>query len=466
MPGQVTQRFRIFKLLTVGGALVVFLTCGGGKEPQGPAGLSGSSEDPAKHYQLASEAVVVRDPKAVKQISSDRSTLTLDASVSGVERLAPGQVLLIPGVDVGKITTVNKSGSDVVVKLGPAKITDVIHDGVLQWGPQEVSLDQGTWIVQGTAGSSQARVLAAPPGIEPGNFFTTPLYADSALEFQKKFEVTVDDYKVSIQNSKDTWTLNAKKKISGVETSISIKVKFTKLETKGRIEVGYGTVSGYDLSTPVTGYIELEVTSTSEEARFFPPQVVVELPFEYVLPVPIYGIPCYVGLKLNFLIQPSLSTKNSGISMRFHSDFDGTPCVKYVNGELERCSEIKWEKPADPLSGVTATPSPGSIAMVFAVQCPKISFGVGTQSIVRGGAYVDMVTSLGANIFGATSLLPCRQLTLSRTLGAGLEFELGPELFKKLLEKLSSKVKIKMETKVELAREDLHWYTPPVKGCQ
>ena len=457
---------RILRFVILGGALLLFLTCGGGKDATGPAGLPASQEDPAKHFQLTHEAVVIRDgAKAVKQISPDHSTFTLDGSAHGVEGLSAGQVLIIPGVDAGKVTSVGKSGNDVTVELGPARIAEVIQDGVLEWAPQKVDLDHGVWIVQ----PQQARVTrlwegrpVTPDAIQLGNFFASTAYADNP----QKVELSVDDYKVAIQYSHDTWTLIAKKNLKGVTVSISVKVKFETIETKGRIEIGYGTVTGYNLSTPVKGYIELEVTCTSTDARFFPPQAVIELPFEYVTPLVIYGIPCYVGLNLNFLIQPSLSTQNSGITMRLRSDFDGNPCVNYTNGTMEPCTNIQWEKPPDPLSGVTAVPSPGHTAMVFAVQCPKISFGVGTQSIVRGGVYVDMVTAVGATLFGATSLLPCRQLTLSRTLGAGLEFELGPKLFEKLLENLSKKLKLKVEKKIELAREDLHWHFPNVKGCE
>lgn len=445
---------------------MLFLTCGGGKEANGPAGLPASQEDPAKHFQLTPETVVIRDgPGAVKRISPDHSTFTLDGSAKGVDRLSAGQVLLIPGVDAGKITSVSKSGNDVTVELGPVRIAEVIQNGVLEWAPQKVDLGQGVWIVRsqqtGAAALWQWRP-AAPDAIQLGNFFVSSAYAENP----QSIALSVDDYKVAIQYSQDTWTLTATKNLKGVTISISVKAKFERIETKGRIEVGYGTVTGYNLSTPLKGYIELEVTSTSTDARFFPPQAVIELPFELVTPLVIYGIPCYVGLNLNFLIQPSLSTQNSGITMRLRSDFDGNPCVNYTNGTMEPCSNIKWEKPPDPLGGVTAVPSPGHTAMVFAVQCPRISFGVGTQSIARGGAFIDMVTAVGVTIFGATSLIPCRQLTLSRTLGAGLEFELGPQLFAKLLDNLSKKLKLKVEKKFELAREDLNWHIPNVKGCE
>lgn len=76
-----------------------------------------------------------------------------------------------------------------------------------------------------------------------------------------------------------------------------------------------------------------------------------------------------------------------------------------------------------------------------------------------------MVTSVGIAIAGATSLVPCRQLTLTRTFGAGLEFELGPKLFQQLLDNLSKKLNLKVEKKIELMRDNQSWYPPPVKGC-
>lgn len=457
---------KLFRAITRVLLFIPILYFGGNAcRKESPEGLgSQTAEDPTKHFELTPQSVVLREgSKAVKEISPDHSVFVLDGAASGVNELSAGKVMLIPGVDAGKITKVRKKGSDVEVEMGPVKITDVIRNGVLQWKPTPAKFSDSFLLVEKNpqARNVSWKMVPETPFKSFGDFFVEPAYADST----KQVGMTVGDYSVVFKFDNDTWQLNATKS-KGVKVTISVKVKWIKLVTKGRIDVGYGTVTGYDFDAPMTGYIELDVSSTSEEAKAFPPQVVIELPFEQIIPVPIYGIPFYVGLKLNFLIQPSLSTTNSGISLHLRSDFDGNACVVYKDGAIDRCSEIKWEKPEDPLSKVNAVPSPGHTAIVFAVQCPRISAGIGTQAIARGGAYVDMVTSMGVTVFGATSILPCRQLTLTRTLGAGLEFELGPDLFKKLLENLSKKTKLRMENKIELAREDLHWHAPPVKGCE
>jgi len=80
---------------------------------------------------------------------------------------------------------------------------------------------------------------------------------------------------------------------------------------------------------------------------------------------------------------------------------------------------------------------------------------------------MDLVTSVGVTVAGATAMFPCKQITLSQTVGAGMEYELGTDTFKMLLKNLAQEMKLKGELmKIELARKDRYWFDPPINACK
>lgn len=108
---------------------------------------------------------------AVRSVSSDGLTWTIDGSVAGAADLVPGKIMFLTGRGVGRVLHVAHNGNDLGVTLGPIELTDVIQQAHLS-GNQ--SVDAGAM-----------RSYSAPdwPGAE-----STP-FAAAAVPFSPRIAV-------------------------------------------------------------------------------------------------------------------------------------------------------------------------------------------------------------------------------------------------------------------------------------
>ena len=164
---------------------------GGSGGSGGGEGTSGSDELPSDKIKLTDKAVVVRGNagKTLKSIAADGSTFTLDGSADGIDKLQPGKVLLLTGITVVKVTDVQRTGNDVVVKTEAAAITDLMSDGEISW--DKVAAPAGTlhvWdakpddlTVKQPAGSGDTTGSTPPDSTPPETVRSEPLESGAKL---------------------------------------------------------------------------------------------------------------------------------------------------------------------------------------------------------------------------------------------------------------------------------------------
>lgn len=75
--------------------------------------------------------------KAVRSVSPDGLTWTIDAQTPGAADVVPGKVMFLTGRGVGRVLHVARTGDDLAVTLGPVQLTDVIREAHLS-GSQNV----------------------------------------------------------------------------------------------------------------------------------------------------------------------------------------------------------------------------------------------------------------------------------------------------------------------------------------
>ena len=100
--------------------------------------------------------------------------------------------------------------------------------------------------------------------------------------------------------------------------------------------------------------------------------------------------------------------------------------------------------------------------MVFAVQAPRIGFGVGTMAFgvgAKAGVFVDIVNSFGITIAPVTSLVPCEEAEWQLASHGGGEFNIGTGL---------TTVNVTHQIDLVLIPADAPqaWYTPMVSPCK
>lgn len=503
--------------------LVLVFTCKSGKESQKAGSINaGKEEDLASHFQLTPEAVVIRNgAKVVQKISPDHSTFTLDGSAPGVRDLAPGKVMLISGVDAGKVMAIRNEGKDVVVTVGPVKITDVIRNGTIEWQPKDMDMSRGTWIniAPGSKQSNLSPSLRRSP-FAPDEIFEGTLYADDTNPedqepntndqekpkppHQHKATITVGPWKLEVtfvepgtlrlygarqlysnklagsgQTQIQPWSVflvgtpgntppPKPEAVAKFYAGVSVDINMGDLRSSGIIKVKDGEINHYVVDMPVNGSIDINANAGAGDSPAFVPRGVIEIPLEFSIPIDV-GVPMYVAIKYNFFIQPELPTKGSQITLKWHSDFHGKIHMDYAPGSASSGQTvIELSEPASPTHEITSPPSLGVITVVFAAQMPRIAVGLGITSAATLGLFWDWVHALTATVGSATSLLPCKAVTLNETVSFGMETELGPKLWKDLLNKMNPSNKTKLEVfKVPLWQKAYGpWYDPHVNLCK
>lgn len=465
------------------GVLLAALGCGGRGQPGvAPGGDTEAVGNPSEHFDLTPETVVVKKgAQALRRTSADRATWFLDARAMEGEQLAPGKVLLIPGVDVGKVRSIRRWRDEVQVTVEPVRIVEVIRNGTLEWGPDDLDPARGFPLVWGEADHTARKVHPPldgtfPRGLAPEWSLLRSAWADPAPpsgppKESDKFTFSIDGYRVAVtirpHQAQFSFQRDLGSKSAGsLWAGGSVVAHWGEPRSTGSIQVSNSKVTSYLVKIPVDGFIEVRVSSKSPKARTFPDSALVEIPMQYVIPFAVYGVPAYVSFGVKYLIQPSIAAQETGVGLSLRCDFSGTLGFDYRSDAVEQVGELMMAEPGHPLAGIEAVPSVGSLALLFAVQAPRIGVGVGRENIARMGDFVDLVHSFGVAVAGATSAVPCRQLTVSRVAGVGLEFEIGPESFRDVIENFKRKTKLAGEVgKVELYRRDSHWFSPPVKAC-
>src|SRR5579859_7766118 len=145
----------------------------------------------------------------------------------------------------------------------------------------------------------------------------------------------------------------------------------------------------------------------------FPQAALLKFPIAAEWPIQaVPGIPMYLSIKSAILIQPSLATKNSVLELKGHADFSGSSGMNFSGGMGTPTATPMATTPADPLDSSNTPPEIGTMAMVFAIQAPRVGVGIGSMAFgIGAGVYVDVVNSFTLTVASATALVPCKGST-------------------------------------------------------
>jgi hypothetical protein len=99
--------------------------------------------------------VMEHGAEAIRSLSSNGLTYTLDANAPGAKDIQPDKILFATGRVVGRVLEVKRNGNDVAVTLGPIELTEVFKEAHISY--------------HGTLDFSKMIVYQAPPDY-PGTF--------------------------------------------------------------------------------------------------------------------------------------------------------------------------------------------------------------------------------------------------------------------------------------------------------
>ncbi|MFZ0159049.1 MAG: hypothetical protein WAL50_08490, partial [Kineosporiaceae bacterium] len=114
----------------------------------------GYAPDPAAPVTYQSDVVRVGGgPEAVRSVSSDGLTWTIDARTDGADDLEVGRVMVMTSRGTGRVAALQRSGDDLLVTLIPVQLTEIFREAHL-------ALDTDVDL-----GASRFQVVPDQPGV-------------------------------------------------------------------------------------------------------------------------------------------------------------------------------------------------------------------------------------------------------------------------------------------------------------
>lgn len=389
--------------------------------------------------------------KTLKSVSSDGQIFLFDGTDPQIRGLAPGKVLFLEHIGVLRVTGVANKDAQVVVVTAPAGLTDFIQDGKIRFS---MPVD-----------FRQMRSTLAP---EPGwpSFLPTlgwlgplePVYASGGgttglIGLSTNGQANGWNYTVSGSAGGNglSLSLDAGKDLTGLTAKIHAQGDLTNVNMGFNAVIQGGRMSDFEYQTPLQGKLRVTWTVLISgdnggigESRLQLPPLAKDV-------IDVYGLPLLFKVDEALIFKPGFGGKKDAAQGGFDLTFDGNGGLN-IQG-AQKSAEGKMD--AQPSLEKTTAESLAPHGVVLAINAPKISVSLGTDSIkeaiqsvvpgalldkgadmlkgalsnlglsgavqaapddffnVQGSAYVQLVTEFDYTGSGPLSIVPCSMTHLN-----------------------------------------------------
>jgi hypothetical protein len=390
--------------------------------------------------------------KTLKSVSSDGRIFLFDAGDPKIGQLTAGKVMFLEHIGVLRVTGVAHKGSQVVVVTAPAGLPDFIQDGKIHFSMpvnfrqmrtqlqpeperQRFVTDLGGWL-----GPLQP-VYASGPG------------AQGLIALSTNGQVNGWNYTVSgsAGGSGLSLSMDAGKSLAGLTAKIHAQGDLNNVNTQFDAAVQGGKMTDLQYQTPVQGELHVTWAVLTDgpnggigEARLQLPPLAKDV-------IDIYGLPFLFKVDEALIFKPGFGGNKDAAQGGFDLTFDGNGGMN-IQGS-QQTAEGKMD--AQPSLEKTTAESLAAHGVVLAINAPKISVSLGTESIkeaiqslvpsalldkgadllkgaldslglsgavkaapddffnVQGSAYVQLVTEFDYAGSGPLSIVPCSMTHLN-----------------------------------------------------
>ena len=458
---------------------LVASACGGGDDDD--AAPSGSSSDttetttsgeddaddallvgvedvlPDDDLTLADDVVVVRsdDGKAVKSFGDDGSSLVIDGDAEGIDDLAEGDVLLLTGVTVVRVESIETDGDDVVVTAAPVTLPEVIQDGELEWD-EDIELDRARLASWGGAGDGDASSAEEDPtadgelsedevgeimdgvndALEGESYVdlgdARPIsYVRPAAQAKDPEPYTVKG-KIGAQGGDQleyevTYTPSATKPRiamqvgfgSDLKGTVGIDVTIDKLASSGNASIVGGKVEQFELNLDeLAGEATLEASVQAlENVASAVTKPFLKLPFQFEVPVVIGGIPFTFSGESTIQVNLSMAIAGSTMGGKAEVTFGGPAGFKVKDAALSVFGQRISEAP-NLLETVKAA-AKGPVGLVYTTELPKFGLGFGFANVATAKVFISNGAVVSFHVLPMPA--PCTATNIAHVVAAGVE---------------------------------------------
>jgi hypothetical protein len=392
-------------------------------------------------------------------VSEDARVFVFEGSDSKVADLQPGKVMFLEHLGARRVVSVQKQGSQTAVLTEPAALTDFIQDGRIEFS---APIDFRR---------RHAELLPLPRNYQVFDHFRTwleppPVYASenkASIGLTTSGKINDWEYQLDGEPEGDGFklSLEVEKKLAGLTAKVKTEGTISHISTAFKANIRGGKMQEMEYSTPLQGklHVSWAVLTSGEnsgigEARLKLPPFAKDV-FD------IYGLPVLFRIDEALIFKPGFGTKHDAAEGGFNINYNGTGGLS-VKGEQ---STPEGSMKGDPELEKTTAESMAAHGIVLAIDAPKVSVSVGTESMMEaikealpktledkvaqvlengpfglgglvkkaredffkleGAAYVQLVTEFDYAGSGPLSLVPCSMTHVNFFAQAGADAQIG-----------------------------------------
>lgn len=427
----------------------------GGASPAGTPAPFYTPRDAVYNVKYTSNTVQLDLPtvqKTLKSVSSDGRLFLFDGTNPQIRGLAAGKVLFLEHVGVLRVNGVANKGQQVVVAASPAGLTDFIEDGKIKFS-MPVDFRQMR--------SELAPKTKTPSFLPRLGGWLGPLdrvYASGGgtpglIGLSTSGQVNDWSYTASGSGGGNglSLSLDASKSLAGMTVKISAQGDLSSVNTQFTAGIQGGKITDFEYQTPMQGKLHVTWAVLIDAANGGIGESRLQLPPLAKDVIDVYGLPLLFKVDEALIFKPGFGEKKNAAQGGFDLTFDGNGGLN-IQGS-QKSAEGKMD--AQPSLDKTTVSALAAHGVVLAINAPKISVSLGTESIkeaiqsvvpgalldkgadllkgaldslglsgavqaapddffnVQGSAYVQLVTEFDYAGSGPLSLVPCSMTHLN-----------------------------------------------------
>jgi len=404
-------------------ALLLFLicACGSSAAPAESSAEPSWAEVPAsEHSQLIlfPETVTLTEDvvaSGLRSVAEDGQTLTFAANTPGVTDLAPGTVVIVGGVAIVRVDSVESTADGIVLSTEPASLAEAVEQGHLDWD-KTVDFASG-----GTGHFSAIRPRLGLESVAIGLAGGT-----------KTVHVDDDDYAVDATFTSSPGALDiavdAVKALDCVEIHLHGSGHVQRFRSTVSLDVADHQITQATANNShLEGSLDLSWSADKPAPDDCSENKTLELPVGGKLPFIVGGLPFWLTVKSNIAFVVALTGRGAVAHGSAHLDFGGSQTFHTdATGSMD--ASFSPERVDPVLGDGTATNSAEISGFSANLSLPRIELGAGISE-ASAMVHFSLVTGDTSLTPGALGLQQCQRHTLSITGNVGASAELFGHAF-------------------------------------
>jgi hypothetical protein len=317
---------------------------------------------------------------ALKDISADGVTYTLDAGSPLAAQLKPGSVLFLYGIAIRKVTAVQTQGSNLLVTTADADITDAIKEGHIAW---QVPLDLGSGTMADQQTEADHAVLE--------DLFATRAAADESLVDELELgKLSVEgsvgpmDYELEFARAPDRLNIDIDVKLSrwGEFWEAKGEGYVRHVTDIGDIDIQDGRIAHMEAAfQDLQGHIDFTTQAQTQHAgpiQLMDQSFKLKIPglgMEY--PMILLGLPFVLELSAAVLVHPAFTGSDEVTQGKFAVDYSGKEGLHYTPAAPEPEGAVEGNEGIDNSMVFGAR----TLGFVAALELPRLEMDLAVMSL-------------------------------------------------------------------------------------